>query len=95
MFASYCVYTHREAKGKLKMDILFGTKIYDNKKQSIGILINTYNLGYVDAPDATGAKVLNPNGKIYPTNLDNLSLINEMTEAEIENLNIPKSFLIN
>lgn len=43
------------------MDIAYGTKIYDYKRQSIGILIKTYNLGYVDAPDATGAKVIDTN----------------------------------
>ncbi len=77
------------------MDTLFGTKVYDTKKKQIAILIKTYRLGYVDAPDAMRAKVLNSEGKIYPTNLDNLLLINEIAEDEIKKLNIPESFLIN
>ena len=76
------------------MDTLFGTKVYDTKKKQIAILIKTYRLGYVDAPDAMGAKVLSSEGKIYPTNLDNLLPINEISEDEIKKLNIPESFLI-
>ena len=76
------------------MDIAYGTKVYDYKKKSIGVLIATYNLGYVDAPDATGAKVVDTNGRLYSTNLDNLSPIKEMEDDEIEKLNIPKYFLI-
>ncbi len=84
------------------MHALFGTKVYDHKKQQVGILINTYNLGYVDAPDATGAKVLSPKGKTYPTNLDNLTpiediktkrLYGEITEQDFKKLNIPQEFL--
>lgn len=76
------------------MDIAYGTKVYDYKKESIGILICTYNLGYVDAPDATGAKVVDTKGKLYATNLDNLTTINEMEDEEIKRLNIPENFLI-
>ncbi len=73
------------------MHPLFGIKVYDHKKQQVGILINTYNLGYVDAPDATGAKVLSPEGKIYPTNLDNLTAIDDIENTD--GLNIPDGFL--
>jgi hypothetical protein len=85
------------------MDIAFGAKVYDYKKQNIGILVNTYNLGYADDPNQTGAKVLSPDGKIYPTNLDNLKLIedikaarlyNEISEKDFKALNIPECFLI-
>jgi len=85
------------------MDTLFGTKVYDNQKKNIGILIKTYNLGYVDTPDATGAKVISLEGKIYATNFDNLKpiediktarLYGEISEQEFKNLNIPASFLI-
>ena len=76
------------------MDIAYGTKVYDYKKESIGILISTYNLGYVDAPDATGAKVIDTKGKAYPTNLDNLVPIKELEDEEIKKLNIPECFLI-
>jgi len=77
------------------MDTAYGTKVYDYKKKEIGILIRTYNLGYVDAPDATGAKVVDTKGRLYSTNLDNLTPISEISDEEIEKLNIPKSFLIN
>lgn len=84
------------------MDIAYGTKVYDYNKQSIGILINTYNLGYVDAKDATGAKVIDTKGKMYATNLDSLKplseikqarLYKEISENEFKALNIPISFL--
>lgn len=77
------------------MDLAFGTKVYDTKKKQIGILIKTYNLGYVDAPDATGAHVLSPKGEKYPQNLDNLIPISEMTDEEIVTFNIPQCFLNN
>lgn len=85
------------------MDLAYGTKVYDYKKKSIAILIKTYNLGYVDAPDETGAKVIDTNGKLYCTNLDNLKpiedikterLYGEITEQDFKALNIPASFLI-
>ncbi len=75
------------------MDIAFGTKVYDHKKQNIGILIKTYNLGYVDAPEETGAKVVDPQGKIYPTNLNNLTPVNDLTDVQIKELNIPQGYL--
>jgi len=84
------------------MDIAYGTKVYNYKKKSIGILIKTYNLGYVDAPDATGAKVIDTNGRSYPTNLDNLRpiediktarLYGEISEQDFKALNIPEYFL--
>ena len=84
------------------MDIAYGTKVYDHKKKSIGVLIATYNLGYVDAPDATGAKVVGTNGRLYSANLDNLKTIEdiktarlygEMPEEDFKALNIPNSFL--
>lgn len=77
------------------MDIAYGTKVYDYKKQSIGILICTYNLCYVDAPEAMGAKVVDTKGKLYPTNLDNLTPIDNLTEEEIQKFNIPECFLKN
>jgi len=77
------------------MDIAYGTKVYDHKKQNIGILIKTYNLGYVDAPEETGAKVVDPQGKIYPTNLNNLTPVNELIDEQIKELNIPECFLNN
>lgn len=75
------------------MDLAFGTKVYDTKNKQIGILIRTYNLGYVDAPDATGAHVLSPDGKRYPQNLDYLRPVSEMTDEEIKEYNIPNFFL--
>jgi len=85
------------------MNIAFGTKIYDYKRKNIGILIKTYNLCYVDAPEAMGAKVIDSNGKTYATNLDNLKTIediktarlyNEISEQDFKALNIPECFLI-
>lgn len=73
------------------MHPLFGIKIYDHKKQQVGIIVNAYNLGYVDAPDAQGVKVLSPEGKIYPTNLDNLTAIEGIESTK--GLNIPEGFL--
>ena len=77
------------------MDLAFGTKLYDTKKKQIGILIRTYNLGYVDAPDATGAHVISTDGKKYPQNLDNLIPISDMTDEEIAASNIPQCFINN
>jgi hypothetical protein len=76
------------------MDLAFGTKVYDSKKKQIAILIRTYNLGYVDAPDKTGAHVLSPDGKRYPQNMDYLRPVNEMSDEEIWESNIPEFFLI-
>ena len=76
------------------MDLAFGTRIYDTKKNQIGILIKTYNLGYVDAPNAMGAHVISPDGKKYPQNLDNLIPVNELSDEEIKEYNIPGYFLI-
>ena len=77
------------------MDIAYGTKVYDHKKKSIGILIRTYNLGYVDAPDAMAAKVVDIQGKLYAVNLDNLTPVNDLTDEQIKELNIPECFLQN
>lgn len=74
------------------MDIAYGTKVYDYERKSIGILICTYNLGYVDAPDATGAKVVDTRGKSYPTNLDNLRPIDDINKHDLRRLNIPEWF---
>lgn len=76
------------------MDIAYGTKIYDYKKKNIGILICTYNLGYVDAPDATGAKVVDTKGRLYATNLDSITPVKELEDKEVKSLNIPECFLI-
>jgi len=77
------------------MDIAYGTKVYDYNKQSIGILICTYNLGYVDAPNEMGAKVIDTKGKSYPANLNDLTPINDLTDEQIKELNIPQCFLNN
>jgi len=77
------------------MDIAYGTKVYDYKKQSIGILICTYNLGFVDAPNEMGAKVVDIKGKSYPTNFYNLTAVDDLTDEEIKKLNIPECFLNN
>jgi hypothetical protein len=90
---SYIINVDKNIKEKI-MDLAFGTKVYDTSKKQIGVLINTYNLGYIDAPDAMGAKVLSPNGKTYPQNLDYLRPVNEMDDKEIKEYNIPKCFLI-
>jgi len=76
------------------MDISFGTKVYDTRKKQIGVLIRTYNLGYVDAPDAMGAHILSPKGERYPQNMDYLRPVNEMSEKEIKEYKIPEAFLI-
>jgi len=73
---------------------MFGTKVYDTKKKQVAIVIKTYKLGYVDAPDAMGAHVLSPDGSRYPQNLDNLRLISDFDEAEIREYQIPACFLI-
>lgn len=76
------------------MDLAFGTKVYDYNKNDIGILIQSYNLGYIDAPDKYGAQVLAPTGKIYAANLDSLLPICDIDEEEVKTLNIPECFLI-
>jgi len=76
------------------MDIAFGTKVYDTKKKQIGVLIRTYNLEYVDAPDAMGAHVLSPKGERYLQNMDYLRPVSEMSDKEIREYNIPEAFLI-
>lgn len=72
------------------MDILYGTKVYDRKKKQIGILIKTYNLQYVDNPNLMGAKIVDPQGKIYPANLDNITPVNDLTDEELKELDIPE-----
>ena len=76
------------------MDTMFGTKVYDTKKKQIAIVIKTYKLGYVDAPDTMGAHIIAPDGTRYPQNLDNLRLISDFDEDEIRENNIPECFLI-
>ena len=76
------------------MDILFGTKVYDTVQRQIAILIKTYKLGYVDAPNAMGAHILSPEGKKYSQNMDNLKPVSDMSNEEISELNIPASFLV-
>ncbi|MEI8389922.1 MAG: hypothetical protein WCG23_08560 [bacterium] len=85
------------------MDIVFGTKVYDYKRKTIGVLIKTYNLGYVDAPEAMGAKVIDQDGRVYATSLDSLKTIediktarlyNEISKQDFKALNIPECFLI-
>lgn len=73
---------------------MFGTKVYDTKKKQVAIVIKTYKLGYIDAPDAMGAHVIAPDGTRYPQNLDNLRLISDFDEAEIKEYQIPECFLI-
>lgn len=75
------------------MDIMFGTKVYDTKKKQIAILLKTYNLGYVDNPDAMGAYVIGPDLKRYPQRMDYLIFLKDVVDEEIQELNIPEFFL--
>lgn len=74
------------------MDIAYGTKVYDTNKKQIGILIKTYPLKYVDAPDLMGAKVVDTKGKVYPARLDNLLPVDTLEEEDLKTYNIPEWF---
>lgn len=75
------------------MDIAYGTKVYDTNKKQIGLLIKTYPLKYVDNPDLMGAKVVDINGKAYPTRLDNLVPVEDLDDQQLKEFNIPEWFV--
>lgn len=76
------------------MDTMFGTKVYDTKKKQVAIVIKTYKLGYIDAPDTIGAHIIAPDGTKYPQNMDYLIPVSELTDEEIQKYYIPEGFLI-
>lgn len=57
-----------------KIDLCFGTKVYDYKKNEIAILIKTWVNKFADG-DVDYATLVDANGKKYATPLDNVSPI--------------------
>jgi len=55
---------------------MYGTKIYDHKKQEIGLLISTWVNVYADAK-VDFAICVDSKGKKYNTPMDNISPVEE------------------
>jgi hypothetical protein len=52
-----------------------------------------YLLQYADNPTATGARIVDSEGKLYATNLDNITPVEDLTLEELKELNIPEWFV--
>jgi len=55
-----------------KQDLCFGTKVFDDKKQQVAILIKTWINKFADG-DVDFATIVGINGKKYNTPLDNIT----------------------
>ena len=53
---------------------MYGTKIYNHKKQEIGLLISTWVNVYADGK-VDFATCVDPQGKKYNTEMDNITLV--------------------
>ena len=61
---------------KNQNDLLFGTKIKNNKTNEIGLLIYTWDNTFADG-DVPFATCVDKNGKRYNIEMDNISPIEE------------------
>ena len=66
----------RRMELKDKDTTLFGTKIFNNETQEMGILLYTWTNSYADG-DVPFAKCVGINGKVYNTPMDNISPIDD------------------
>lgn len=55
---------------------MYGTKIYDHKKQEVGLLISTWVNTYADGK-VDFATCVDSNGKKYNTEMDNIAAVEE------------------
>ena len=55
---------------------MYGTKIYNHKKQEIGLLISTWVNVYADCK-VDFATCVDPQGKKYNTEMDNITPVEE------------------
>ena len=55
---------------------LYGTKIFNHKKQEVGLLISTWVNTYADG-NVDFATCVDPQGKRYNTELDNITPVEE------------------
>ena len=62
---------------KNKNDMLFGTKIYNNKTNEIGLLIYTWTNSFADR-DIEYATCVNKNGKRYNIEMDEITPVDTM-----------------
>ena len=62
---------------KNKNDMLFGTKIYNNKTNEIGLLIYTWTNSFADR-DIEYASCVDKNGKRYNIEMDEITPVDTM-----------------
>lgn len=62
---------------KNKNDMLFGTKIYNNKTNEIGLLIYTWTNSFADR-DIEYATCVDKNGKKYNIEIDEITPVDSM-----------------
>lgn len=62
---------------KNKNDMLFGTKIYNNKTNEIGLLIYTWTNSFADR-DIEYATCVDKNGKKYNIEIDEITPVDTM-----------------
>lgn len=62
---------------KNKKDMLFGTKIYNNKTNEIGLLIYTWTNSFADR-DIEYATCVDKNGKRYNIEMDEITPVDTM-----------------
>lgn len=62
---------------KNKNDMLFGTKIYNNKTNEIGLLIYTWTNSFADR-DIEYATCVDKNGKRYNIEMDEITPVDTM-----------------
>ena len=59
------------------MDIAFGTKVFDGKKQEIAVFIKSYHNPYPDNPNHYSAMIIRPNGKRDYVDMDDITPVEE------------------
>jgi len=79
---------------KNEENLLYGTKVYDFNKKSIGLIIKTWDNTFCEnggkTIDIRFATCVDINGKRYNTELDNLTPLENLTIEQQQNLGIHK-----
>ena len=79
---------------KNQNNLLYGTKVYDHEKKSIGLIIYTWDNtfcsseGPVDVPFATCVDI---KGNKYNTKLDNIQPFEELDDEDLKELGLIKA----
>lgn len=72
---------------KNKNEMLFGTKILNNKTNEIGLLIYTWTNTFADG-EVEFATCVDKNGKKYNIEMDNITPLENLDKKEMKELNI-------